>query len=140
MSTSYEAHGRSQQKRRSRDVLIAAAVSRPTAYRYFPNQRALLAAAHPETVAASLLPPDPPDDPAQRLEIVVCAFLRTVVDTEPQSWCRPRSTRRTPGSPGLARVSWRRRRVSAQAMQVSAAGRASSRSGAIGPPHRPHRP
>lgn len=104
VSTSYEANGRSQQKQRTRDALIAAAgelvaagvtptveqaaaaagVSRPTAYRYFPNQRALLAAAHPETVAVSLLPADPPDDPAQRLEIVVRAFLRIIIDTEPQ--------------------------------------------------------
>lgn len=104
MSTSYEAHGRSRQKRRTREALIAAAgelvaagetptveqaaaaagVSRPTAYRYFPNQRALLAAAHPETVTVSLLPADPPADPAQRLELVVRAFLRIVVDTEPQ--------------------------------------------------------
>ena len=63
--------GRTEQKRRTRDALVAAArdlvvsgitptveqaaaaaaISRPTAYRYFPNQRALLAAAHPETAA-----------------------------------------------------------------------------------------
>ena len=104
VSTPYETHGRSRQKQRTRDALIAAAgelvaagvtptveqaaaaagVSRPTAYRYFPNQRVLLAAAHPETVAVSLLPADPPDDPAQRLEIVVRAFLRIIVDTEAQ--------------------------------------------------------
>jgi len=31
------------------------------------RQWALLAAAHPETVAATLLPDDPPEDPAVRL-------------------------------------------------------------------------
>ncbi|MCU1456443.1 MAG: regulatory protein TetR, partial [Actinomycetia bacterium] len=68
MST-YELDGRTQQKQRTRQALVnaareqvarglaptveesaeAASVSRATAYRYFPNQRALLAAAHPET-------------------------------------------------------------------------------------------
>ena len=75
MSIPYELHGRIDQKRRTRDALIAAArelvasgqtptveraadaasISRTTAYRYFPNQRALLVAAHPETGLASLL-------------------------------------------------------------------------------------
>ena len=84
MSIPYELNGRVDQKRRTRDALIAAArelvasgetptvegaaeaasISRTTAYRYFPNQRALLVAAHPETGAASLLPDDAPDDAA----------------------------------------------------------------------------
>lgn len=104
MSTAYEQTGRTAQKRRTREALVAAArelvadgftptveaaaeaasISRPTAYRYFPNQRALLAAAHPETVAESLLPDDPPSDVAARLDLVVDAFTRTIVDTEPQ--------------------------------------------------------
>jgi AcrR family transcriptional regulator len=104
MSTAYEAHGRTAQKRRTREALIAAAreliaagdtptvesaaaaaaISRTTAYRYFPNQRSLLAAAHPETAATSLLPPEPPQDPAQRLHMVVAAFARIILDTEAQ--------------------------------------------------------
>ena len=104
VSTPYEVNGRTAQKRRTRDALVAAArelvaagdtptveaaaaaadISRTTAYRYFPNQRSLLAAAHPETTAASLLPPDPPDDPALRLEAVVRAFTEIILDTEAQ--------------------------------------------------------
>jgi AcrR family transcriptional regulator len=104
MSIPYEATGRIQQKRRTREALIAAArdlvaagrepavedaaaaagISRTTAYRYFPNQRALLLAAHPEMQAVSLLPPDAPVDPADRLDAVIDAFTRLVTDTEPQ--------------------------------------------------------
>jgi len=104
MSTPYEVGGRSDQKKRTRKALVdaartvvasgatptvedaacAASVSRTTAYRYFPNQRALLAAAHPEMEADSLLPPHPPDDAGARLDIVVRAFIRLIVDTEPQ--------------------------------------------------------
>ena len=92
------------QKRRTRDALIAAArelvasgatptvegaaeaasISRTTAYRYFPNQRALLVAAHPETGAASLLPDDAPTTPPTRLDLVVDAFTRSIVETEAQ--------------------------------------------------------
>src|SRR5438128_11078465 len=104
MSIPYEAVGRTRQKERTRSALIAAArdlvaqgitpnvedaaaaasISRTTAYRYFPNQAALLAAAHPETSAASLLPPNPPADPRERLDIVVREFTRVIVDTEAQ--------------------------------------------------------
>jgi AcrR family transcriptional regulator len=104
MSTSYELHGRIDQKRRTRDALVAAArelvaegqsptvesaaelasISRTTAYRYFPNQRALLVAAHPETGASSLLPENAPEDVAARLDVVVASFSRTIVDTEAQ--------------------------------------------------------
>ncbi len=72
--------GRTRQKQRTRAALIAAAralvargvtptvedaaaaagVSRTTAYRYFPNQRAIVVAAHPEVDARSLLPDDVP--------------------------------------------------------------------------------
>jgi hypothetical protein len=96
--------GRVAQKQRTRAALVAAArdlvtagetptveatataadISRTTAYRYFPTQRALLAAAHPETTAGSLLPPDPPDDASERLEIVVETFTRLIADTEAQ--------------------------------------------------------
>lgn len=104
VSTPYEANGRTQQKQRTRTALVAAArdlvatgatptveqaaaaagISRPTAYRYFPNQRTLLAAAHPETSASSLLPPDASNDPAERLDAVIEAFMKVIVDTEAQ--------------------------------------------------------
>ena len=61
-----------------------ASISRTTAYRYFPNQRALLAAAHPETATRSLLPQDPPDDAGERLHAVITAFTQLVVETETQ--------------------------------------------------------
>jgi AcrR family transcriptional regulator len=100
----YEQTGRIHQKQRTRQALVAAArelvaqgvtptveasaakasISRTTAYRYFPNQRTLLLSAHPEMEARSLLPENPPEDPEQRLDIVVQAFLRLIVDTEPQ--------------------------------------------------------
>jgi AcrR family transcriptional regulator len=100
----YESTGRTSQKQRTAGALIAAArelvaqgltptvedaatatgISRTTAYRYFPNQPALLLAAHPETVAASLLPRDAPDDPATRLDLVIQAFTRLIADTEAQ--------------------------------------------------------
>lgn len=61
----------------------AAGVGRGTAYRYFPNQRALLVAVHPEVAATSLLPPDAPSDPLERLRIVVREITRITRSTEP---------------------------------------------------------
>jgi AcrR family transcriptional regulator len=104
VSTAYEQHGRTAQKQRTRAALVAAAreliadglaptveatadaaaISRTTAYRYFPNQRALVAAAYPETEATSLLPPDAPDDPEARLELVLDECLRILFDNEAQ--------------------------------------------------------
>jgi AcrR family transcriptional regulator len=104
MAIPYEQTGRRNQKARTRDALVAAArellatgvtptveeaaataaVSRTTAYRYFPNQRELISAAHPEIDRASLLPDDPPDDPEERLALVATAAARVVVDWEPQ--------------------------------------------------------
>lgn len=104
MSTSYEQTGRARQKQRTRDALVAAArelvtsgvtptvedaavgagISRTAAYRYFPNRRALLLAAHPETGASSLLEVDHSEDPAARLDAVVRAFTQLTVETEPQ--------------------------------------------------------
>src|SRR2546427_6290460 len=105
MSMSYELSGRTRQKQRTRGALVAAArelvtrgktptvdaaatiasISRTTAYRYFPNQRALLVAAHPEIEARSLLPPDvSADDPVARLDAVIHAFTALIVRTEPQ--------------------------------------------------------
>lgn len=105
VSIPYELNGRVDQKRRTRDALIAAAreivargvtptvegaaeaasISRTTAYRYFPSQRALLVAAHPETGATSLLPDDAPDDDAgARLDLVIDRFLRSLLENEAQ--------------------------------------------------------
>lgn len=104
VSIPYELAGRTLQKRRTRSALVEAArelvaqgltptveeaaarasISRTTAYRYFPNQRALLVAAHPEVEVRSLLPQPAPKDVATRLDAVVEAFLRLIVDTEAQ--------------------------------------------------------
>ena len=104
MSTSYEQGGRSAQKARTRAALVAATrslvtagltptvedaaaaaeISRSTAYRYFPTSRDLLVAAHPEMVATSMLPPNPPDDPSQRLDAVIENFTTMILDTEAQ--------------------------------------------------------
>ncbi len=104
MSTPYEASGRVEQKNRTRTALVvaaremvsqglapsvaeaadAAAVSRTTAYRYFPNQRTLLAAAHPETGSESMLGEDPPTDPAARLDAVIRRFTAVILETEAQ--------------------------------------------------------
>ena len=100
----YEMAGRTSQKQRTRSALIDAArklvlqgatptveeaaaeasISRTTAYRYFPNQRALLMAAHPETEAVSLLPANPPQDPEARLDAVIKSFTRLILETEQQ--------------------------------------------------------
>jgi len=104
MSRPYADVGRTGQKRRTLDALIAAAgqlvadgatptvdeaalvagVARSTAYRYFPGQRELLAAAHPETARTSMLPDDPPADVAERLDAVVVEFTRMILETEAQ--------------------------------------------------------
>jgi AcrR family transcriptional regulator len=103
-SISYEASGRTRQKARTRAALLdaarellatgrtpavedaaeAAGVSRATAYRYFPNQRALLVAAHPEIEATELLGDDAPDDPFERLERTITELIRLTIDTEPE--------------------------------------------------------
>ncbi|EOD65917.1 TetR family transcriptional regulator [Amycolatopsis vancoresmycina DSM 44592] len=101
----YESTGRSRQKGRTRAALVAAAhellaegrsptvedaaeaagISRTTAYRYFPNQRALLLAAYPEIQDdAGLLPADAPADPAARLALVMRAFVEFTQRWEPQ--------------------------------------------------------
>jgi AcrR family transcriptional regulator len=101
----YVATGRSAQKRRTREALVLAArqelahgrpitvesaattagVSRTTAYRYFANHRELIAAAHPPIDVESLLPAQAPDDPAERLSLVMRAFIHDVtLAWEPQ--------------------------------------------------------
>jgi AcrR family transcriptional regulator len=104
MSNTYELSGRSAQKLRTREALVAAAralvaagvtptveeaateasISRATAYRYFPTKRALLLAAHPEVGAHTMLPADAPSDPPTRLDLVVGAFLAMILETETQ--------------------------------------------------------
>jgi AcrR family transcriptional regulator len=104
VSIAYELEGRTGQKLRTRDALIraareliargasptvedaatAAAISRTTAYRYFKNQAALLAAAHPETAKSSLLPATAPSSSSERVRLVVSEFLRIITNTEAQ--------------------------------------------------------
>jgi AcrR family transcriptional regulator len=104
MAVPYELTGRRQQKSRTRETLVrtarrlladgaeptveeaaaAAGISRTTAYRYFPNQRAMLLAAHPEIEERSLLPAGAPEDPGERLDLVMREFTRVTVEWEPQ--------------------------------------------------------
>lgn len=99
----YESGGRAAQKARTRAAVVdaaveliargedatidaaaaAAGVGRGTAYRYFPNQQALLVAAHPIATAASMLPDNAPADPAERLAIVVREITSMTHATEP---------------------------------------------------------
>ena len=94
MSVPYEATGRRQQKSRTRQALVEATrgllaegltprvedaaersgISRTTAYRYFPNQRALLVAAQPQIQPDTLLDDDAPADPRARLDAFMAAF------------------------------------------------------------------
>ena len=104
MPVPYELIGRTNQKARTREALIAAArellaqgvvptmegvaaaaaVSRTTAYRYFPSLSALLAAAYPHIEHRSLLGEDPPEDPAARLQVVVEEHTRRILENEPE--------------------------------------------------------
>jgi AcrR family transcriptional regulator len=104
MSIPYERTGRTEQKARTRQALIAATrrllaqgttptveqaaaaayISRTTAYRYFPNQRTLLAATYPLIDMPSLLPTPAPADPAARLEAVAHAQTQLVLELEPE--------------------------------------------------------
>ncbi len=104
MSTDYVTSGRTRQKQRTRVQLIAAArelitagdtpsveevaeaagISRPTAYRYFASQGELLAAAYPETSAASALPDPPPEAVDERVAAVAEFVISRVQDSERQ--------------------------------------------------------
>jgi AcrR family transcriptional regulator len=103
MSIPYTEGGRTEQKARTRRALIAAArellalgttptveqaahaaqISRPTAYRYFANQHALLLATHPELSVPSLLGDDAPADPLERLDRVALNLTELVRADEP---------------------------------------------------------
>jgi AcrR family transcriptional regulator len=104
MDVPYLHTGRTNQKARTRDALIAAArqllargvtptveaaateasVGRTTAYRYFPNSRALLAATFPELEMTSLLGADSPEDPLARLESVAETLTQRCIEYEPE--------------------------------------------------------
>jgi AcrR family transcriptional regulator len=103
-TTPYALTGRTKQKARTRDALLAATrellgegvtptveqaaeraeVSTSTAYRYFPNQRALLVATYPEIDKQSLLGNDPPTDPVERLDIVTERVGHQLLEHEPE--------------------------------------------------------
>jgi AcrR family transcriptional regulator len=104
MDVPYLHTGRTNQKARTRDALIAAArqllakgvsptveaaateasVGRTTAYRYFPNSRALLAATFPEFEMTSLLGADSPEDPLARLKSVAETLTQWCIEYEPE--------------------------------------------------------
>jgi AcrR family transcriptional regulator len=104
MSIPYELTGRTEQKARTRNALIAAArellaegvtptveraadraaISRTTAYRYFKNHRALVVATYPELEAPSLLGAAAPTDPIARLDTVAEHFTRQILEHEPE--------------------------------------------------------
>ena len=104
MEVPYLETGRTNQKARTREALITAArqllargitptieaaateaaVGRTTAYRYFKNSRALLAATFPDVELRSLLGEDPPEDPMARLEIVAEHLTRRIAEYEPE--------------------------------------------------------
>ncbi|MEV4703450.1 TetR family transcriptional regulator [Actinoplanes sp. NPDC049316] len=104
MSVPYESSGRTAQKSRTRQALLAAArelllaglspkvedaaehagISRTTAYRYFPSQRSLLLAAQPTIAPETLLPADAPTDLRGRLDALMTAFTDYNFTWEPQ--------------------------------------------------------
>jgi AcrR family transcriptional regulator len=101
-ATRYDQTGRTAQKARTREALLAATVdfldegvsptveqaadragvSRTTAYRYFPNQRVLLAAIDPELDASSLLGGDAPDDVGRRLDLMLDRYFEHLIRRE----------------------------------------------------------
>ena len=104
MEVPYERSGRRNQKARTRAALVDGArtllgkglipnvddvaresgISRTTAYRYFPNQRALLGAVRPEIDQSSLLPDPAPSDPRERLELAMREAVRITLEWEPE--------------------------------------------------------
>lgn len=104
MSIPYESTGRSGQKMRTRSALVAAArqllaegvtptvertadraaISRTTAFRYFPNLRALMVATYPQIEEQSLLGTPAPEGAMDRLDAVTESITRDVVEYEPE--------------------------------------------------------
>lgn len=104
MAEPYDQTGRLHQKARTRAALVAATrtllgdgliptveqaaqaaqIARTTAYRYFPNQRALLAAVRPEIDRPSLLPDPAPAEVPERLELVMSECVRISLEWEPE--------------------------------------------------------
>ena len=102
MSRDYVEAGRTRQKQRTRDQLLAAAwtlmergdtprveeaaeaagISRTTAYRYFASQAELLAAAFPETARVSMLPDPAPEEPVDRVAAVAAGVVDRIAETE----------------------------------------------------------
>ena len=94
--------GRVRQKARTRDALVAATrqllqggvtpsveqaadaarVSRTTAYRYFPSQRALLAATFPHLEGGSLLGDHPPADVRARVALFAEKMTQSILANE----------------------------------------------------------
>src|SRR5215472_16462241 len=102
MSVPLQEGGRVRQKARTRDALVAATrqllrdgvtpsveqaadaarVSRTTAYRYFPSQRALLAAAFPQLDDHSLLGDQPPADVRERVALFAEKMTESILANE----------------------------------------------------------
>ena len=102
LTVPYDQTGRINQKTRTRAALIAAArdllargelptmegaaaaaaISRTTAYRYFPTTRALLVAAYPHIEAPPLFGADAPDDPVERLDLLLADHARRILEYE----------------------------------------------------------
>ena len=100
----YEQTGRVNQKTRTREALIAAArdllahgvlptmegaaaaaaISRTTAYRYFPTTRALLVATYPHIEAPPPLGADAPADPIERLDLLLRDHAARILEYEPE--------------------------------------------------------
>jgi AcrR family transcriptional regulator len=131
MTVPYEQVGRVNQKSRTRQALIAAtrellaqgitptmegvavaaSISRTTAYRYFPNLRALLGATYPHIEERSLLGPEPPQDPIARLQIVAEDQTRRILTYEPEMRAVLRLSLETTDGPELPmhrglRIGW----------------------------------
>ena len=102
MVVSSQAGGRVRQKARTREGLVGATrqllragvtpsveqaadvakVSRTTAYRYFPSQRALLAGTFPQLEGGSLLGEDPPADVRARVALFAAKMTQSILGNE----------------------------------------------------------
>jgi AcrR family transcriptional regulator len=116
MAIPYLATGRTRQKSRTHDAMIAATrqllaegvtptveqaadragISRTTAYRYFANQRELLIASYPKLDEPSLLDVDASDDPIERLDTVTAQLGAQLLDHETELRASLRLSLETP--------------------------------------------